>query len=228
MIIFNLWAILVVPLIYLVCLPFYSFFPGLMKGPYETLVIGIVTTVIGGITDYFGIKGRLFFLPIWLIGIGIVCYQIGVVGMIAFGVIAAVAIYLLVKQNRKKSAQDWKRAQEELTKTPAPESDWDDMRLWQWVQATLFLPIFSQTHEMRTHNLKVLNGITSVRPELSQDEAKKFFLFHKFLEESKDDPKSKMLDADLEKSIRGVVEKKLAELKKKAPRTQPPPIPVKT
>jgi hypothetical protein len=225
MIIFNLWAVLVVPLIILICLPFYTYFPELMKGPHEALVLGIIVTVIGGITDYVGLKGRLFFLPIWLIGIGIICYQIGVVGMTIFAAIAAVGIYFLIRQNKKRSAADWKKAQEELAKTPAPEANWDAMRLWQWVQATLFFPIFRQTPEMRSHNMKVMNGITSVRPELSQDEAKKFFLFHKFLEESKDDPKSKMLDGDLEKSVRGVIEKKLADLKKKPAGKQPPPIP---
>ena len=36
------------------------------------------------VTELFGIKGRLFFIPIWLVGVGILCFQVGIVGIVAF------------------------------------------------------------------------------------------------------------------------------------------------
>ncbi|MDB6123095.1 MAG: hypothetical protein JWQ71_2088 [Pedosphaera sp.] len=220
MIIFNLWAIVVVPLIYLICLPFYKYFPDLMKGPHEVLIVGIIAAVVGGITDLVGIKGRLFLLPIWLIGIGMVCYHVGTVGMIIFGVIATIGIYLLIKRGRKESAEAWKKAQEELVKNPAPEAGWDEIRFWEWIKATLFLPFFGQTPEVRAHNVKVLDGLIQAKPALSKEEVTNFILYKKFLEASKDDTKSAMPDNKLVDALRELADKKLDLLKKNAAKAE--------
>jgi hypothetical protein len=38
---------------------------------------GIVSTIVGAICEVVGIKARVFLLPIWMIGLGIICFNLG-------------------------------------------------------------------------------------------------------------------------------------------------------
>ena len=61
--------------------------PALAGDALDGWTIGVVTTVIGGAAELVGVRARLFFVPIWLIGVGVVSYQLGLIGTVVFVVI---------------------------------------------------------------------------------------------------------------------------------------------
>lgn len=75
MIVFNLWAIPVGLLIGLAWLGLEKLAPGTFGGTHENLTLAGLSIVIGGIAEVVGMKARLFFMPIWLVGSFAGAYQ---------------------------------------------------------------------------------------------------------------------------------------------------------
>ncbi|MFT3712657.1 MAG: hypothetical protein QM817_33830 [Archangium sp.] len=75
MIVFNLWAIPVGLLIGLAWVGLEKLEPGTFGGARENLTISVLAVVIGGLGEVVGLKARLFFLPVWLLGAAVGTYQ---------------------------------------------------------------------------------------------------------------------------------------------------------
>lgn len=75
MIVFNLWAIPVGLLIGLAWVGLEKLAPGTFGGAHENLTISGLAIVIGGLGEVVGLKARLFFMPVWLLGSFVGAYQ---------------------------------------------------------------------------------------------------------------------------------------------------------
>ncbi|MBL8913325.1 MAG: hypothetical protein JNM17_21690 [Archangium sp.] len=75
MIVFNLWAIPVGLLIGLGYVGLEKLAPGTFGGAHENLTIAVLSIVIGGLGEVFGLKARVFFMPVWLLGSFVGAYQ---------------------------------------------------------------------------------------------------------------------------------------------------------
>jgi hypothetical protein len=96
MIIFNLFAIPVIVLIVLSGFGLDALRPGMLGGPYGILLMCGVTIVIAGISELVGLAGRLFFLPIWLLGIIVGLYELyGLMGTTGRVVLVGAALGLV-------------------------------------------------------------------------------------------------------------------------------------
>jgi hypothetical protein len=97
MIVFNLWAIPVGLLIGLAFVGLEKLAPGTFGGAHENLTVAGLAVVIGGLGEVFGLKARLFFLPVWLLGAGVGAYQAyALFGGVGLAVGSAVVVGLLV------------------------------------------------------------------------------------------------------------------------------------
>jgi len=209
MLIFNVWAIVVGLIILLVYWPIYRFFPGVTNGPHSALVFGLITTVVGGVTEWFGIKGRLFFVPIWLIGVGIVCFQVGTVGIVAFVCIAGSALFWMMKQGKKKEAEAWKKAQSELAHAQLASTG-EPTHFWKWVNDALFLPnLMDFTPDICRHDLEILKVVEKFRQRLTPDEVQVFNNLRLFLEKNRDANKAGLLDQKLRDASREVLKRRM-------------------
>lgn len=225
-IIFNIWAIAVGLGILAVVSVLMQMFPGLMNGPHELLVFGIVTMVVGGGTEYFGIRGRVFFLPIWLIGLAIVCFQIGWIGTAIFVAFLVAGFFWLIQIGKKREREHWLKAQEALRKTPTPAASWNEGEFWQWVNTTLTLPSSKYTPEICDHNLKVLQAVQDRKPQLRPDESARLVLLRNFLVQSSHAPKPADIDWKLRRAVIDLIESKLKDgSSKPTPAAVPPLIP---
>ena len=73
MIIFNLYAIAVVIVVSVILVPFAGvmelIFPGIAENSVFSAVLFALATIIAGGCEAAGLRGRLFFIPMWLIGV---------------------------------------------------------------------------------------------------------------------------------------------------------------
>jgi len=165
MFIFNLWALLVALVIILVSLGFYSVAPQFMEGVTGNFIVGVLTFLIGGVTEFVGIKGRIFFFPIWLLGLAIMGFQLyewfggwGIAGGCGLFVIAVVALLKLAKWTE---ARKWERLQgngffEEAKFAATPEA------YWKAVKKYFFLPAsIDYSTAIYVHNWGILSNILS-------------------------------------------------------------------
>lgn len=87
MIVFNLFAVPIVLLVGAIGAGLIWAMPGVFGGPYEEITYSVLAIGIGGLAELVGLRGRLFFLPIWLIGGAVLAWQLwslfGVVGLVA-------------------------------------------------------------------------------------------------------------------------------------------------
>jgi len=229
MIIFNLWAIPVAIVIYLLLLGLEHFFPALMTSPRTGWTIGIVATSVGAVSECVGLRGRVFFLPIWTIGLGIICYQLGWPGTVAFIAIAVGGLVWVFISAKKKEVSDWQQAQQEIAKAPAPPAVSTERQFWEWVKSTLFLPVWMDfTLDLCEHNLRVLHTIKKARPQLSPDENGKIEALERFLMTAKAASKPPGSEVKVQTAVCELVEKKLKKARPNAPlqsASAPPPIP---
>lgn len=159
-IIFNLWAIPVILIIGLIVSGLTHFWPGVMSDTILGWTNGVVTTVVGAICSVAGIKARVFLLPIWMIGLGIICFNLGWPGTVGFGALLIVGGIRFFKGAKKEELADWQKVQEEAAKNGPPSATADENEFWTWVEKTLFLPTWLDlTPELCQHNLKVLLAI---------------------------------------------------------------------
>ncbi len=87
MIIFNLFAVPILLLVGAIGAGLIWLLPAVFGGPYEEITYSVLAIGIGGLFELIGLKGRLFFLPIWLIGGAVLSYQLwtlfGMLGLAA-------------------------------------------------------------------------------------------------------------------------------------------------
>jgi hypothetical protein len=116
MVVFNLPAVPIVLLVGAVGAGLIWTMPGVFGGPHEEITYSVLATIIGGLGELVGLRGRLFFLPIWLIGGAVLAWQLwslfGLVGLFA-GValvglllVAFVAVIVLSMAAAEKEAPE--------------------------------------------------------------------------------------------------------------------------
>ena len=163
MIIFNLYAILVAIVILIFWLPIHFvasvIFPGYESNEQLGLIVFmVIATVVSGGTESAGVPGRLFFLPMWLVGIlGTLFLVTQEFGWIGIGVTVASAIgligllvYLLYASENKT----WQQAPIELVECQRIQ-DSSTKDFWEHFQKALFLPVMKDyTPSICQHNLQ--------------------------------------------------------------------------
>ncbi len=180
MIIFNFWAIPVGLVILMVLTGLSHFFPDMLYGEdlhptRNHIVIGLVIAVVGAVGERVGAKGRVFFIPIWCIGLIIFGITIGWIGIA--GLVAALVVLCIVTSARgkRREAGEWETAKTAATAAPAADS-MSELEFWNWVQKALYLPRWTDlTTEMAGHNVVVLETI-SRSPQLRSPEDASPFL----------------------------------------------------
>jgi hypothetical protein len=181
-IVFNLWAVPIVFIIYLVTEGIAHFFPSTMADNHSGWTIGIVAAVVDGAAQAIGVSGRIFLIPIWVWGVGMVCYQLGWMGTVGFVLFVIAGIVWMSKSGKKKEEAEWVQAQEQLAKSQNPADAATETDFWTWVKATLVLPTWMDlSPQMCEHNLRVLEIIRKARPALQPDEQKELSVYERFL-----------------------------------------------
>jgi hypothetical protein len=215
MIIFNLWAIPVVFVIYLIVSGLVHFWPGVMTDTITGWTTGIVSTIVGAVCHAVGIKARLFFLPIWMIGLGIICFNLGWPGTIGFVALLVVAGIWFFKGAKKKELADWQKVQEEAVKNSPPSGTADENQFWSWVEKTLFLPTWLElTPELCQHNLKVLLAIKQSGVWLDANENAKLNALGQFLARAQTATKPPQSEVKIQNLVYDLINNRLRKARK--------------
>ena len=224
MIIFNLWAIPVGIVIWLILLGLERFSPSLVAGTHFGWALGIVATGVGGLLEFVGVSGRLFFIPIWAIGLGIICFHFGWIGTGIFAVVLVAGAVWLFKKAAKKEIADWDKVQLEFIKSPAAPVDGSEAQFWNWIKTMLFLPCWMKfTPELCDHNLKVLEALKGAKTSFSAAEIKQIEVLETFLKAAKTAAKPVGSEVKIQDPVNYLVRKKARRADAKKPfRTEPP------
>lgn len=175
MIIFNFNAIAVGIIIAIICGPIYWLMPDdFANSPLGIIILASIGTLVAGIAEAGGLKGRLFFLPMWLLGVvGTIGYTfieyswkgLGVMGGVF---VAAFGLILLLAYFQEKS--EWKDAYgnfQDLKKIKDPSNK----EFWDLVEKSKFFPVLTKwNHLICEHNLEVLAYLKFVGSEWDEIE----------------------------------------------------------
>ena len=161
MIIFNLNAIAVGIIIAVICGPIYWLMPDhFANSPLGMIILASIATVLAGLSELGGLKGRLFFLPMWLLGIlgtiAFTYFEFGWtgIGILGGGLVLVFALLFLLVYLSEKS--DWNNAYQHFTALKKMK-DLNTKAFWEQVEKAKFFPsMMSNTHRMCQHNLEVL------------------------------------------------------------------------
>lgn len=170
MVIFNLHAIVVAVICLIVVSPILSiisFSPG--GSGNETLLVVFaygLATLVAGVCEKLGLKGRLFFVPMWLLGsvltFATACNQYGWTGL---GVMAALAVCLfgmLIYVGYCWEKKQWAQAKNELAKCRRIQ-DPSKKEFWEHFQKAYFVPAFKNcSPSICYHNRKSLELLKHV------------------------------------------------------------------
>jgi hypothetical protein len=74
MIILNLWAFLVLAIAAAAGWLLDMWMPSLFQPAYKLLTIGGIFLIVGAVTEMLRIHGRIFFMPVWLLGLIIIAW----------------------------------------------------------------------------------------------------------------------------------------------------------
>ncbi|HEY0882521.1 MAG TPA: hypothetical protein VGD87_13355 [Archangium sp.] len=162
MIIFNPLAIVVAILCGIFLGPLYWAFPDFMDTTWGDVVACSVVAVVSTVSELVGLKGRLFFLPIWLlalIGVGVNLHKLwGWYGpALALGIVVLLfgALMLMARSGEKK---EWAEAPTKLSEASASLAKGLSDETWELLGAAYFVPAFGDnTPEVCRHNLQVLD-----------------------------------------------------------------------
>lgn len=161
MVVFNLPAIPVILAIAVVVAPLFWLFPSVMERPHGNLIIGLVGMLVGGVSEAFGLKGRLFFMPVWLVGLLVSGWGAWSIwgwwgaGAGASAVVAALGGLVLYAAHADK--RDWARAPRALVSARAHAKADEDDDMWTELDRAFFIPsIRALTPPMCVHNMEVL------------------------------------------------------------------------
>jgi len=163
MIIFNIFAIAVGLIIALVLGPLFWLFPHFMSSPWGTVLSFGIVTVIGFITDQVGLKGRLFFLPIWVLGLAGMGFtlhgQWGWAGPAAAVMLVVLGLGVLLGLGAQTDREEWAAAPGHLEAARDALSKGDTEETWAQLAKAYFVPAWGgETPERCRHNLAVLTA----------------------------------------------------------------------
>ncbi|MEZ4935953.1 MAG: hypothetical protein R2799_00005, partial [Crocinitomicaceae bacterium] len=128
-----------------------------------------------GLCELGGLKGRLFFLPMWILGvlgsIGYTYMEYSWKGIgIFLGVLVAILglIFFLVYLSEKS---DWKNAYNNFTELKKMNKK-EEKAFWEQVEKAKFFPsMMNYTHRMCEHNFEVLAYLKFIGLEWEEIEA---------------------------------------------------------
>jgi hypothetical protein len=213
MLIFNLWAVLVAGVVCVIALGLQHLFPATMTDKNSAYTIGVLATVIGAISEWFGFGGRFFFVPIWLWGIAIICIPLGPIGWTILGVIGVGGIIFIIQWGKKKEIMEWEKLQQEVVKAPLPPTD-KERSFWEWVNTMLYMPVATGILPKHCeHDLRVLEAMKNAKPALTNTETAAFMALESFLIANKAVSKPASLDFKLQTLIRKIVKDKIKTAK---------------
>ena len=105
MIILNIYGILAIVVISFVGFYLHTYWPSLYEGSYFGLTLGVLTLLVGSVMERMGARGRIFFMPVWLVGVLLTAYAIfllwGVAGLILPAILVIIAVWWLTKVIKK-------------------------------------------------------------------------------------------------------------------------------
>lgn len=169
LVIFNLFAVPVLAAILLLGFAVNWMWP-MANHSLGGWLSGLLFFGVGGLAEIVGIRGRVFFLPIWVIGAGILCYEAGWIGVSVFVVLAIAGMILFQRRTGRREAEKWQKIQTFALAQP-PSGREDEVAFWQWAKDALFLPIFTPySPAVCDHDLSVLRQIRDSGAPLSVDE----------------------------------------------------------
>ncbi|MDP1823134.1 MAG: hypothetical protein Q8L48_07830 [Archangium sp.] len=169
MIVFNLLAI-VVGLIIGICLgPLYWAFPDFMETTWGNVLAAGVVTVVGIVTDLVGLKGRVFWLPIWffgLVGMGVNLHtQWGWWGPALAGALVVVLFGGLLAMGAVHERKEWAEAPGNLNAAKESLAKGVNEATWELLGKAYFVPAWGDdTPERCRHNLEVLAMVRKALP----------------------------------------------------------------
>ena len=166
-IIFNLPAILVVILIGVLLVPVHYLAPNLLEGPWGDVVIGATALVVGALTDVVGLKGRLFFIPIWVLGLGGMGYGLykhwGWLGPGAAVAVVVTAFAALMVLSYRSEKQEWTEAPAAIEAAEAAAQLGDTATAWVQLERAFFTPgMLDCTPHMGTHGRRTLQLLNTL------------------------------------------------------------------
>jgi hypothetical protein len=217
MIIFNFAAVIIAAISVGIGLLLNAIFPTLFDGQYSGLTIGLIGTVVGGAGDLVGIRGRLFFIPIWIIGLLMMMFTghslWGIWGILAPLALLVVGLWWLVKLARKMEANRWAKAGPALSNLKSYPADGEPKQFWRLVSESLFLPTVEDfSSEIRLHNLEVAQIVDARESnQMPPEEFATWAGFTAFLEQSEQQDHRKPLDASLRNQIQQSIRQRLAK-----------------
>jgi hypothetical protein len=210
---FNLWGALLLLIIIGLGLALNSVVPALFRSVYKDFAISVVVAIVGAVGEVFGLRGRILFIPVWLIGLGMIAihaYKVwglpGIILPVAFG---ALGLWWMVKRTRKQEVEQWAKAQAALPRlAAAPEAE--SSTFWRLVEESLFLPIMTDySAEVSAHDLDVAEIVLSrAAKHLNPKELTSWKAFANFLKENRERPKPKQLDFDIKRALEDLIESK--------------------
>ncbi len=215
MIIFNLVAIPVGIAIVLVMWAVGYFWPSAVTPPLLWWTYGLVTLGVGGVAELAGLRARLFFLPVWLIGVGLVAYKIGLAGSIAFVGLVVAGLIWSNRKTKKTEAATWEKLRY-VSRTLPLQTGRDETAVWEWVQATLFLPLCTvYTPEICAHNLAVLKSLRESGVSLNAEEKATLRAQEEFLEQAPAELKLPGVDGKVYSAMNRLIETRLRQAREK-------------
>jgi hypothetical protein len=220
MIIFNLWAIPVGIVALVAVYLLGHIWPASMGPPVGGWTTGVIFFFVGGVAELVGMKARLFFLPIWLIGLGIIGYQMGVVGSVIFVVLLLAAMIAIHRKTKKQEAATWADLQS-APPIPPPVGA-DETQFWTWAKDSLFLPVCTDyTPDVCAHDLRILKLIRESGIPLSPGEAETIRAQEDFLAKAQTEPKPPGVEPKVQRPMERLVATRLraAQEKPSAPAT---------
>lgn len=170
MIVFNALAIPIVLLVGAIGAGLIWLAPGVFGAPYEEVTYSVLAIGIGGLGELVGLRGRLFFLPIWLIGGAVLAWQLSVlfgptglaVGGGLFGALMLAFVGTLVVMISGQEKHKGKRLQDaraELAKGAIEAAKTALADAW-------VIPAFGKTEAVRARHLLEVLALLDEHPSV--------------------------------------------------------------
>ncbi len=160
MIVFNLLAIVVGLIIGVFLGPMYWLFPAFMGTTWGNVAAFSTVTVVSLAADFLGLKGRLFWLPMWLwglVGVGVNLHTI--LGWLGIGVALGAVVLLFVLLGVLAAVNDrkaWAQAPGSLNAARDAFARGHADEAWPHLEKAFFAPTWmTETQETSRHNLEV-------------------------------------------------------------------------
>lgn len=223
MIVFNLPAIIVAVLIGIVYWLVSLLIPDswLQTDDNNVFVVLVVGSVVSIITEFVGLKGRVFWLPMWLFGLvgtAIVSFgKWGWWGPIGMAVIGGAVFGGLILLGRKAEMKEWENAPNSLAELQRQfAAGTHTKEFWEALQTAFFKPSWMKyTAEVCQHNLIVMDVLD--KTEGLDDESNSAIDKYRALAEEGTQQREKpiKIPGEVEDGISKIIEKRLEYFEEK-------------